>query len=215
MAAKQNSKPLNRRQVLALRGLRVPTSMLKSMRVSGIVCEPAVAIVWLKTPDKYLIRARESGGAVAHFGAYCGFVSETGEPLTSVEKIESIGQNGFHALVMADSLVRVQAIRYEQMYDLLVTRHRLLPRVGKRRPRLENAILFHGVRGSFPSQPSGITESENGILPIFDDGAGSPVIVPEKFARAVALAIAGARCIGCTHAHMLPAARFHQEEHAG
>jgi hypothetical protein len=72
---------LSKRQILALRGIRLPQSALKMLRETGIYCDPSVSIEYQDLARKYVIRGRESGGATAHIGAYCGFVDMNGEPL--------------------------------------------------------------------------------------------------------------------------------------
>ena len=204
MMTQQQAKPLNRRQVLALRGLRLSSSALKSMWKSGILCDPGVSIVWQKEPDVYLIRGRESGGATGQIGAYCGFVGEHGEQLEFAERLDNVGRNGFHALVFAPRFARVQIFRNQGSFDLLITRHRLMARKGKKRPLLENAILFHGVRGHLVDPvSSNSSDSAGGELAIFDDGFGNSITVPETFRNTLALAVLGSQCIGCKHCHLL------------
>jgi len=207
-----NQNRLNRRQVLVLRGLRLPHVALKLLREAGIYCVPAVSIDWQKVPDTYVIRGRESGGAVAQMGAYCGFANETGDALEWLDRTETVGRNGFHALVVAPQLARIQVFRNERSYDVLITWHRLVPRAGRRRPLLENTILFHGVRGILPDHANGDgTSAPDEILPVFDDGFGTPVTVPEMFKEAVRRAIAGSDCIGCHHSHLLQPRRDNKE----
>src|SRR6266403_3236352 len=78
-ASQQNV--LSRRQVLALRGLRLPSPALKLLREAGIYCEPAISIEYQNLARRYVIWGRESGGAIARLGAYCGYVGTSGEPL--------------------------------------------------------------------------------------------------------------------------------------
>lgn len=197
-------KTLNRRQVLALRGLRLSASALRSLRVYGIVCDPSISMYWQSVSDLYLLRARECGGAVADVGAYCGLVGESAEPLQTAERLSGVGRNGFHAVVLAAKLIRIQVFRNCNTYDLLITSHRLVSALpGRKRPKLENAILFHGVRGAFASDDDK-SVSTGQELPIFDDGFGNPVTIPTRFEDAVRQAILGCQCIGCSHTHLLP-----------
>jgi hypothetical protein len=99
---------LNRRQVLALRGLRLPSPALKLLREAGIYCEPAISIEYQNLARRYVIWGRESGGAVAQVGAYCGFVDVKGNRLEWLSRVDAVGRNGIHATVVAPSLVRVQ-----------------------------------------------------------------------------------------------------------
>jgi len=176
---------------------------LRSLQQSGILCEPGISILQQNMASTYVIRGRESGGAVAKLGAYCGFVGESGDPLQWLESLQNVSRNGFHAMVIAPRLVRVHVFRYRESYDLLITRHRLMPRAGKGRPLLENAILFHGVRGRGGAQCT--TERGSDPWPAFDDGFGNPVIIPQRFEWAARSAILGACCSGCKHTHLLQA----------
>lgn len=74
-------KSLRRDQVLALRGLRLPSIALKGLGLAGIYCRPAISIQFQQAAERYAIRGVESGGAVAQIGAYCGFAGGAGSPL--------------------------------------------------------------------------------------------------------------------------------------
>src|SRR5690349_14423344 len=104
MTTQQQPNGLSRRQVLALRGLRLPSAALKMLREVGIYCEPAVSIEYQHLPKRHVILGRESGGAVPQLGAYCGFVDVTGERLEWLTRIDAVGRNGIHATVVAPSL---------------------------------------------------------------------------------------------------------------
>lgn len=186
-----------------MRGLRLPMQALTSLQQSGILCDPAISILRQNMASTYVIRGRESGGTVAHLGAYCGFVGESGEPLQWLESLQNVSRNGFHAMVFAPKLVRVHVFRYQESYDLLITRHRLMPQAGRVRPLLENAILFYGVRGRVDAQCHGTTELVSDPLPVFDDGFGNPISIPPRFEWAARSAILGACCNGCKHTHLL------------
>jgi hypothetical protein len=62
--------------------------------------------------------------------------------------VYSIGVNGVHAIAVAAVLLRLEMLRIERTYDLLITRHSLTESVNGRRPQLVNSILFYGRRGS-------------------------------------------------------------------
>jgi len=74
---------------------------------------------------RHVLRGVESGSAVAELGAYCSFVDEHGNALLWLQRIDSIGVNGVHAVVVASVFVRVQMVRIQRTYDLLITRHSL------------------------------------------------------------------------------------------
>jgi hypothetical protein len=185
---------LSKRQILALRGIRLPVSALKVLRETGIYCDPSVSIEYQNLARKYVIRGRESGGAAAHIGAYCGFVDMNGDPLVWLSHIDTVARNGIHAVVVAQELVRVQMFRNGQTCDLLVTRHALTFRSERKRPTLENSIIFHGSQG---------TLSQESTLPSFHTRAGVELFVPEIFRDAVGRTITGTRCIGCHHCHVM------------
>src|SRR6202453_4541743 len=122
--------------VLARQGLRLPPITLKCLRTAGIYCQPTVSIEHQHLAKKYVLRGVESGGAVAEIGAYASFVDETGNALPWLQRVDSIGVNGVHAIVVAPVLVRVQMLRIERTYDLLITRHRFAQSGDSERPRL-------------------------------------------------------------------------------
>src|ERR1700719_908589 len=116
---------LESREILARQGVRFPAATLKHLRVAGIYCQPSVSIEHQHLARKYVLRGVESGGAVAEVGAYASFVDERGNALPWLQRVDSIGVNGVHATVVAPVLVRVQMLRIDRTYDLLITRHRL------------------------------------------------------------------------------------------
>src|SRR5260370_39150620 len=91
------AKPMNHNQILALRGLRLPTMTLKSLKSAGIYCQPSVSIEHQHLAGKYVLRGVESGGAVADLAAYCSFVEETGHAISWLLRVDSIAVNGVHA----------------------------------------------------------------------------------------------------------------------
>src|SRR5258707_6468521 len=138
----------DQREILARQGLRLPAITLKHLRSAGIYCQPTVSIEHQHLARMYVLRGVESGGAVADLGAYSSFVAEDGNGLPWLQRVDTIGVNSVHAIVVAPVLVRVETIRIERTYDLLITRHSLTGSDPGRRPRLESSILFYGRRGS-------------------------------------------------------------------
>ena len=123
--ATTQSHQVDHRELLARQGLRLPAVTLKHLRSAGIYCQPSISIEHQHLAKKYILRGVESGGAVADLGAYSSFVDEQGAALSWLQRIDSIGVNGVHAIVVAPVLVRVQMLRIERTYDLLITRHSL------------------------------------------------------------------------------------------
>ncbi len=199
---KQNR--LTSEEVLALRGLRLPATALKALHRSGIYCEPAVSIEHQQLAQRYLIRGVESGGAVAPIGAYCSFVDDVGFSLTALQRVDSVGVNGLHAVVLAPGFVRLQMFRIETTYELLITRHTLAAVEGKHRPSLQNSILFHGRQGILEMKLWDKDKQFQGLVaPVFYGRGGDQAQAPARFHDAILRLTAGVCCIGCRHTHLV------------
>jgi hypothetical protein len=199
---KQNR--LNRGEVLALRGLRLPRVALHSLQRAGVYCQPTISIELQEATQCYVIRGVESGGAVAPIGAYCGFVDDAGSSLRDVQPVNTVGVNGLHGIALSPSLVRVQMFRATTTYELLVTRHHLAPVEGKGRPSLQNSLLFHGRHGTLDMELWGKDRQLSGIVaPIFYRRSGDQVTFPDRFHDAILRVTAGVCCVGCRHRHLL------------
>src|SRR5690348_1846633 len=110
MSQQPSKSVMSQPQRLALFGLRLPHLTLKKLEQSGIYCVPKLSVVRQGSTRRYLIRAHESGGAVAELGCYCGFTTDTGAPLGWLQRIETIGVNGLHARALTCSLVRIHMV---------------------------------------------------------------------------------------------------------
>ena len=187
---------LSRTEVLALRGLRLPGLALKRLRQTGIFCDPSVSIQHQSHGRRYVIRGVESGGAVEEIGAYCSFVGLDGGALPLLQKVESVGRNGLHAVIVAPELVRLQMFRNEATYQLLITKHELQSVRGSVRPALVNTVVFHGINGA-PHRNTGDQ------VPAFRTRGGDGLPLPKAFEWAVEKLAAAACCIGCRHCHLL------------
>ena len=195
---------LTKREVLALRGLRLPSAALKGLQHAGIYCQPAISLEFQQAAPCYVIRGVESGGAVAPIGAYCGFVDDAGSSLRDHQPVNTVGVNGLHGIVRSPSLVRVQMFRATSTYELLVTRHHSAPVEGKGRPSLQSSILFHGRNGMLDLELWGKDGQLRGIVaPIFCRRSGDQVTPPNRFHDAILRATAGVCCVGCRHPHLL------------
>jgi hypothetical protein len=194
----------NQREVLARQGLRLPALTLKRLRSAGIYCQPSISIEHQHLANRYVLRGIESGGAVADLGAYSSFVDERGAALAWLQRVDSVGVNGVHAVVIAPVLVRVQMLRVECTYDLLISRHSLVATRADQRPRLESSILFYGRRGALEMELWGKDAAYRGsIAPVFYSRAGEIAAVPADFENAAALITAAVCCTGCRHCHVL------------
>src|ERR1700691_852916 len=191
-------------EVLARQGLRLPPITLRCLRTAGIYCQPSVSIEHQHLAKKYVLRGVESGGAVAEVGAYASFVDEQGNALPWLQRVDSIGVNGVHAIVVAPVLVRVQMLRIERTYDLLITRHRLAKSGDSERPRLESSVLFYGRRGSLEMELWGKDAAFRGtVCPVFYTRAGERVVLPNDFQDAATRITSAVCCLGCRHCHLL------------
>jgi hypothetical protein len=191
-------------EVLARQGLRLPPITLKILRTAGIYCPPSVSIEHQHLTKRYVLRGVESGGAVAEIGAYASYVDEQGKALPWLQRVDSIGVNGVHAIVIAPVLIRVQMLRIERTYDLFITRHQLAKSGNSQRPQLESSILFYGRRGSLEMEPWGKDAAFRGtVCPVFCTRAGERVVLPNDFQDAACRITSAVCCLGCRHCHLL------------
>ena len=191
-------------EVLARQGPRLPQVMLKRLRDAGIYCQPTVSVEHQNLAKRYVVRGVESGGAVADLGAYASFLGERGEPLAWLQRVDSIGVNGVHAIVVAPVLIRVQMLRIARTYDLLITRHSLTSSAGTPRAQLESSILFYGRRGSLEMELWGKDVTFRGaVSPVFYTRAGEHVVLPDDFQDAATRITSAVCCLGCRHCHLL------------
>jgi hypothetical protein len=197
-------------EVLTRQGLRFPPITLKCLQTVGIYCQPSVSIEHQHLVKKYVLRGVESGGAVAEIGAYASYVDEQGNALPWLQRVDSIGVNGVHAIVIAPVLIRVQMLRIERTYDLLITRHSLRECGKGTRPQLLSSVLFYGRRGSLEMELWGKDAPFRGtVCPAFYTRSGESVTLPEKFQPAAAAITAAVCCLGCRHCHVLAPRIFH------
>jgi hypothetical protein len=191
-------------EVLTRQGLRLPPITLKCLRTAGIYCQPSISIEYQHLAKKYVLRGVESGGAVAEVGAYASFVDEQGSVLHWLQRVDSIGVNGVHAIVVAPALIRVQMLRIERTYDLLITRHHLAKSVDSQRPWLESSVLFYGRRGGLEMQLWGKDAAFCGtVCPVFYTRAGEHMVLPNAFQDAATRITSAVCCLGCRHCHLL------------
>lgn len=195
---------LDQREVLARQGLRLPALTLQRLRSAGIYCQPSISIEHQHLAKRYVLRGVESGGAVSDLGAYSSFVREHGTALGWLQRVDSVGVNGVHAVVVAPVLIRVQMLRVERTYDLLISRHNLATTGAGQRPRLESSIVFYGRRGSLEMELWGKDAAYRGsVAPVFYTRAGEVATMPAEFQNAAALITAAVSCLGCRHCHLL------------
>jgi len=197
-------RELDHHELLARQGLRFPAIILRHLRSAGIYCQPTVSIEHQHLAKRYVLRGVECGGAVADLGAYASFTDEQGSALAWLQRVDTVGVNGVHAIVVAPALVRIEMLRVQRTYDVLITRHGLRGVGQNQRPRLESSILFYGRRGTLEMELWGKDAAFRGaVCPAFYSRSGEALSVPVEFQDALARISAAVCCVGCRHCHVL------------
>jgi hypothetical protein len=195
---------LDHHELLARQGLRFPAIILRHLRSAGIYCRPTVSIEHQHLAKRYVLRGVECGGAVADLGVYSSFADEQGNALAWLQRVDTVGVNGVHAIVVAPALVRIEMLRVQRTYDVLITRHGLRGVGQNQRPRLESSILFYGRRGTLEMELWGKDAAFRGaVCPAFYSRSGEALSVPVEFQDALARIAAAVCCVGCRHCHVL------------
>jgi len=202
--ANSQNHELDQRELLARQGLRFPAIILRHLRAAGIYCQPTVSIEHQHLAKRYVLRGVECGGAVADLGAYSSFTDEQGNAPAWLQRVDTVGVNGLHAIVVAPALVRIEMLRVQRTYDVLITRHWLRGVGQNQRPRLESSILFYGRRGSLEMELWGKDRAFRGaVCPAFYSRSGEALSVPVEFQDAVTRISEAVCCVGCRHCHLL------------
>lgn len=201
-------------EILARQGMRLPSVVLNRLKSAGIYCQTTISIEHQQMGRRYVLRGIESGGAVASLGAYSSFVDEYGQALSWLQRVDSIAVNSVHAIVVAPVLVRLEMLRIERTYDLLITRHALAKCNNGARPGIESSILFYGRRGTLEMELWGKDAAFRGaVSPVFYSRSGEIVAVPNHLERAIVQLSAAACCVACRHCHLLAPGLSAGEEH--
>jgi hypothetical protein len=199
-----SSGKLNHSQILALRGLRLPAETLKTLKATGIYCQPSVSIEHQHLAGRYVLRGVESGGTVTDLGAYCSFINEDGQPLSWLQRVDGIAVNGVHAIVVAPVLLRLHTVRVRHTYDLLISKHVLASIQGAKRPRLESSIVFYGRRGTLEMDLCDKDSTfRNMVRPMFLSRSGEVAAIPAMLEESILRITAAVNCVGCRHPHLL------------
>jgi hypothetical protein len=177
---------------------------MKRLAQVSIRCIPDVSLEYQRTANRYVLRGRESGGAVNELGRYVGFCGEEGEPLGWFLKPDSLTVNADHAIVLAPAIASIEMFRYEHTYELLITRHRIVEGGEGMRPKSASELVFRGWQGQLPLDL--VTKDKalaGSIAPEFFDRAGEPRQLPARFVKAVQAITKAVNCVKCSHAHLL------------
>jgi hypothetical protein len=195
----------SRLTTIARRGMLFPAETLEQVRKTGIRCRPQLDIVYQQQAKAWKLRGEESGGAVELLGHYVGFVGVDGCPLPWLQRVQNFLPNGMHAVIVEDEFVRVEMFRFENTYDLLVTKHWLEQRTGQK-AEMRNAILFLGRNGFLETELWGKDAAfRGGAMPHFLTRSGEPGPPDSLWTDATLKATEAVCCCGCRHSHLLEA----------
>jgi len=203
---------MKQRRISDVLGLRLSRQALRVLKERGILAHSPVSLEHQHLAKRYVVRGLESGGAVGDLGRYVTFTTEDGQPIEWLHPVEAIGVNGFHAVVVAPVLVRVEMLRKGRTYDLLITQHRPGATIDGTRPTLERILLFRGIHGRLDLDLSGKDKDKAGrVLPTFYSRAGEVVGIPKRFRQAVRAITGAVNCNGCFHCHYVRPPRKEQK----
>lgn len=202
--ARPKNAEANARERMARHGLSLPRAMLRALEEHGIYCFPGISVEHQHLAKRFVLKGTESGGAVESMGRYCGYLDSDGQPISWLQPLDSFGGNGRHAIVIAKELVRIEMLRFERTYELLISRHVLREKDGGARPELQSGVLFRGRGGTLPTelQPGDARKSGRGVPPIFHTGSGEIHRSPPKFDEAIQTISQAVACIRCKHTHI-------------
>ncbi|MDQ2950369.1 MAG: hypothetical protein M3Y27_31260 [Acidobacteriota bacterium] len=193
------------RQTLDDRGVSIPEELRLALRNARITTFRTVNIVRQTQAAGSVVRGTESGGAVADLGHYVTFAAEDGSALEWLHPQDAIAPNQTHAVVIAASFVRVEAVRLQRNYNVAITRHSIKVTDGK--AALVSTMLFRG-HGFLGLELWDRDKAFRGaVLPAFYTRGGEPIPVRAIWEPALKAAIEGACCIGCRDSHYLRAQR--------
>ena len=185
-------------------GLPIPRPILRALEKRGIYCQSSVSIEHQHLAKRYVLRATESGGAVADIGRYCAYLDVDGTPLPWLQPIDSLSGNGRHAIVIAPELIRIEMLRIGHTYEMAISKHSLVNNGSQVRPVITSTLLFRGNQGTLAID---LWNPENkrlrgSIAPVFYTPAGEIRRHPERFDEAIRKITGALACLGCKDTHV-------------
>src|SRR5215471_12603720 len=184
--------------------LTLPSAAMKRLTEASIRCTADVSLEYQRAANRYVLRGRESGGAVNELGRYVGFCGAEGEALQWFLKPDSLTVNSDHAIVLAPAIASIEMFRYEHTYELLITRYRIVEGGEGNRPKAASELVFRGWQGQLPLDL--VTKDKalaGSIAPEFFDRAGEPRQLAGRFVKPVQAITKAVNCLKCSHAHLL------------
>ena len=196
-------------------GLPLPRRAVKILRERGISAHALLSVEHQQLARRYVLRGLESGGSTADIGRYVTFAGQEGQPLECLHPVEAIAVNGLHAVVISPGMIRVDMLRKDRTYELLITADAVSSADNGGRPGLDTEILFRGIHGRLELDLSRGDRAQAGsVIPSFYSLAGEQIAIPESFVPMVRAATHGANCIGCSHSHYLRRPKSRPAEHS-
>ena len=185
-------------------GLAIPRQVLRALEKRGIYCQSSVSIEHQHLAKRYVLRATESGGAVADMSRYCAYLDADGTPLPWLQPIDSLSGNGRHAIVIAPELVRIEMLRVGHTYEMAISRHSLVNNGSRVRPVITSTLLFRGNQGTLAID---LWNPENkrlrgSIAPVFYTSAGEIRRHPKRFDDGIRKITGALACLGCKDTHV-------------
>jgi hypothetical protein len=137
-------------------------------------------------------------------GRTCAYLSPDGLPLPWLQSVDSLAVNGRHAIILAESLVRIEMLRMVRTCELSISLHALSLQPGRTRPEITSKLLFRGRDGVLPLElwREGHRSLRGQLAPVFYTRAGEVMKMPQRFEEAIRKISAAVCCIGCKHTHI-------------
>lgn len=189
--------------------LVLPRMMVRKLESAGVYCQTWVTVEKQARAGRWVLRGVESGGSTREVGRYISFFAPDGGRLPWLQKMDRIGSNGVHAVLVGDELVSVEMARIEQTYELLIVRYKLGGAGPAKKPPIESKVVFRGIDGQLSEE-----RRKQGLAPEFFSRSGEVRPIPELFCDAVKLVAAGVSCRNCRHCHGLIERRVGDENRA-
>jgi hypothetical protein len=177
--------------------LALPKAVMRRLESPGVYCHTWVTVEKQARAGRWVLRGVESGGSNREAGRHISFFSPEGGRLSWLQRLDRIGFDGVHAVVVAPELLSVEMVRIEQTYQLLIARHRIGVS-SARKPPIESVVVLRGIDGQLPQELL-----KQGLAPEFFTRAGEVKPIPEDLVDAVRAVTAGVSCVNCRHCHGL------------
>jgi len=187
--------------------LVLPKMMVQKLESAGVYCQTWVTAERQVRADRWVLRGVESGGSTREVGRYISFFSPDGRRLPWLQKMDRVGSNGVHAVLVGAALVSVEMARIEQTYELLIVRYTLGAPGAAKKPPIISTVVFRGIDGQLSEELR-----KQGLAPEFFSRSGEVRPIPEAFCDAVKLVTAAVSCLNCRHSHGLIERRVGEDE---